>query len=362
MTLATAGLDMTVRLWDVVTGQERAHVDRPQRQVTKVQFSPDSNTLATADANGILRLWRADDDQDIETPQRRPHRSRIEELDRACALAPGRPEPLIAKAHYHHSHGETAQAEAAFSAAALGWRQSELDQFLQAGWWVVGPYPNELAAAYPPELNLDPARPVDGVVVSGKSATAQPLRWRHAPAIEFGRVNVAVFIPASQPCSVYAMTVVWSPSERPTALLLGTGGPRRVWLNGNLVDESTKAMTWHFDLDRVPVTLRPGRNTILVRIGGNTPPQFFITRLEDSLVDRTLFWRLPVCLTKQHIVWFAHNPPQPRMTDHHVMYGSARSHRLPPVTAKSSVIGRHVSGRSSDNWRMYRRPTFQHIR
>jgi tetratricopeptide (TPR) repeat protein len=57
-TLATASADRTLRLWDVITGQERSTFSH-QRAVLKVQFSPNGATLATAGADGTVKLWRA---------------------------------------------------------------------------------------------------------------------------------------------------------------------------------------------------------------------------------------------------------------------------------------------------------------
>ena len=56
-TLASAGLDGTVRLWNVRTHQ----LGRPLRghtaRVLSVAFSPDGRTLASAGAHGTVRLW-----------------------------------------------------------------------------------------------------------------------------------------------------------------------------------------------------------------------------------------------------------------------------------------------------------------
>jgi WD40 repeat protein len=51
--------DTTVRLWDVATGQERITLKGHPAAVVRAAFAPDGKTLATASADGTLKLWRA---------------------------------------------------------------------------------------------------------------------------------------------------------------------------------------------------------------------------------------------------------------------------------------------------------------
>ena len=67
--LATAGADGTVRLWDTATQQE---VGTPMTAGTQpvytVAFSPDGTMLATAGADGTVRLWDTATRQEVGTP------------------------------------------------------------------------------------------------------------------------------------------------------------------------------------------------------------------------------------------------------------------------------------------------------
>jgi WD40 repeat protein len=55
-TVATSGLDHTVRLWDRATGKQRSSLELGGTTVTCLAFSPDSSRLATGDDRG-LRVW-----------------------------------------------------------------------------------------------------------------------------------------------------------------------------------------------------------------------------------------------------------------------------------------------------------------
>ncbi|MGD0043982.1 MAG: WD40 repeat domain-containing protein, partial [Isosphaeraceae bacterium] len=59
LTLATAGQDQTVRLWDTASGQEMLWLTGHKARVNGVAFSPDGGTLASVDHDGAVRLWRA---------------------------------------------------------------------------------------------------------------------------------------------------------------------------------------------------------------------------------------------------------------------------------------------------------------
>jgi WD40 repeat protein len=58
-TLASAGRDRTVKLWDMKTTKERATLKGHQDKVSCIGFSPDGTTLASASGDGTVKLWGA---------------------------------------------------------------------------------------------------------------------------------------------------------------------------------------------------------------------------------------------------------------------------------------------------------------
>ncbi|MFE7563705.1 trypsin-like peptidase domain-containing protein [Kitasatospora sp. NPDC057500] len=68
-TLATASFDDTAQLWDVGTGSSRATLEGHTSDVNAVAFSPDGKALATAGDDGSVRLWNVDTRSPLVTLQ-----------------------------------------------------------------------------------------------------------------------------------------------------------------------------------------------------------------------------------------------------------------------------------------------------
>ena len=56
-TLASAGDDGTVKLWEGATGKEQATLRGHSREVWSVAYSPDGKTLASGSWDGTVKLW-----------------------------------------------------------------------------------------------------------------------------------------------------------------------------------------------------------------------------------------------------------------------------------------------------------------
>jgi serine/threonine-protein kinase len=197
---------------------------------------------------------------------------------RATELRPDDAILWIAGAQSFSERGQRAKADAAYTRAGELLR-GELNQFLQAGWWVVGTYPEDIKTPYPPETDPDPARPVAAL---GDGAV---LTWKHAPTTDLGQVNLRSVFNADH-ASAYALTYVYSPNERKVTFMAGGDDVVRLWLNGQIVYELPGYKGWPFGLDRVEVTLRPGRNTLLAKVGNVNGAHHLMLRITDGPLDR----------------------------------------------------------------------------
>ncbi|MHB8861728.1 MAG: SUMF1/EgtB/PvdO family nonheme iron enzyme [Pirellulaceae bacterium] len=192
----------------------------------------------------------------------------------------GDPAVLIQRARMYIELGRPTLADADYLRAA-GLVPEQLDQFLQAGWWITGPYRGELSEAYPLEQAADPARTPD----VGEGADA--LRWQRISPHFLGQVNVGALYPGDNH-SVYLLTYIYSPEERTAAFAVGGDDQVRVWLNGSLIHEFRSWRGDPAELDLVPVALRAGRNTVLVKVRNGIGDFNLQMRVTDNPFDQGL--------------------------------------------------------------------------
>jgi WD40 repeat protein/serine/threonine protein kinase len=76
--LASAGVDQTVKVWDLATGQELCTLRGHTASVTDVAFSPDSRRIATASHDDTVRIWNVDSGQELLTLH--GHRQAVESV------------------------------------------------------------------------------------------------------------------------------------------------------------------------------------------------------------------------------------------------------------------------------------------
>jgi hypothetical protein len=144
-------------------------------------------------------------------------------------------------------------------------------------WYTIGPFPNperlEHDTSFPPEQNLD----LDAVYVA---SDGRPVEWTYVTA-----ASPRVAPPTMDEYTVhYAYTEIRSDRHREAWLALGSDDSVRAWLNGERIWESDVHLKeWHLADGFQRVELRPGYNTLLLRLENAWGPGFFSAsiRLEE---------------------------------------------------------------------------------
>jgi hypothetical protein len=137
-------------------------------------------------------------------------------------------------------------------------------------WKLVGPFPNPkktgIDTAYPPESSIDPSAAYDGD--SGK------VHWKDCTTKqEYGIVDLNVEIGPRPAAVAYASSEFVSAAEKEVEIRVGCFTPLKLWVNGELVLSRADAYTG-MSLDHyvAKVRLKPGKNTLLLKIAKDEPP------------------------------------------------------------------------------------------
>jgi hypothetical protein len=151
------------------------------------------------------------------------------------------------------------------------------------GFWVVGPYPEDLHAHYSPENNPDPGTHVPALDTVEPAQTF--LNWQRVPLNSAGFVNFSPLFGNAEHISAYALLKVYCPKEAKVAILLGSDDQVRLWLNGSQIHENLVQRRAMPDDDVVPATLAAGWNTLLARVVNVTGEHALYLRLSDAAAD-----------------------------------------------------------------------------
>src|SRR5581483_524828 len=137
--------------------------------------------------------------------------------------------------------------------------------------WTAGPFAPDMESGQPPEKNPAPAAVYDSAIAAAK------VSWKETKAEPHGLVTLNS-ASAKAKSSVYVLAYVHSGARQQVTLQVGAGLALRVWLNGQTVfDKALHGPAWP-DMERTPITLQAGWNTLLARVGGDEgDPGLFLT-------------------------------------------------------------------------------------
>jgi len=147
---------------------------------------------------------------------------------------------------------------------------------------VAGPYPDDPKASYPPEKPFELAQVASG---DGGAETLPEVRWQSVPLNANGFIDFGALFDDAEHISAYALIRVFSPDQRPVAILFGADDEVRLWLNGKLIRERVQLPALAPDSDATPATLVAGWNTVLARVMNTTRHHALYLRLSDTPAD-----------------------------------------------------------------------------
>lgn len=185
----------------------------------------------------------------------------IEMVDNLMHATPENPmtklHATLTLARFYHERDKWTEAEAYMDKTAF---------IPENTWWTVGPFDNGGGIGYnrayisEDTTQLDTDTEYDGI--DGQ------VGWKkQADGVLDGFVNFQkIFDKNINWNTAYAWTTVNAPDERKAELRFGSGSQAKLWLNGETVFTHSDTHTVGIDQDTIPVTLKQGENTVLVKV------------------------------------------------------------------------------------------------
>jgi len=151
-------------------------------------------------------------------------------------------------------------------------------------WNVVGPFPNpqRLGTEYSPAIDSvygperDSDLDADYATVSGHRSP-----WKIVEADGDGRVRLNAHFEPNDWVAAYARAFLYSPNERDAMLLLGADDAHVLWVNGQRVSQRQGRHISLADDIAIPVRLRGGWNSVLLKLADLDGGWAFMLRAAD---------------------------------------------------------------------------------
>jgi hypothetical protein len=160
---------------------------------------------------------------------------------------------------------------------------------LLVDWLVIGPFDNTDEAGfdkvYPPEKTFDPKAKCRGK--HGEISWAKYTSGSPKGVIDFYKaLETMLAKEQEQEREVlgYAVAEFHSPAEQKVQIRSSSRNAIKIWLNGELVDEhNIYHAGYQFDQFQVDVTLKPGKNRIMVKVCQNAQTQDWTNHFDFQL-------------------------------------------------------------------------------
>ncbi len=144
-------------------------------------------------------------------------------------------------------------------------------------WWVVGPFDlGDHNQGWETRYIGEPDVNVVARYMSGKTRR----QWKHVESQDSqGKIDLRATIADRDNCIGYAYAEIELEKPVDAVLLLGVDDSEKIWVNGKPVFEHFTARPLQVDQDHVPVHLKAGSNTILLKVYQNSQGWEFCARV-----------------------------------------------------------------------------------
>lgn len=145
-------------------------------------------------------------------------------------------------------------------------------------WLILGPFDNAGGIGYNTAYIPENATQIDRT--KKYESIAEQIRWEKS---EDDTINGYISLGDDVDWGVtYAFATVTSPDAREAQFRFDSDDQGKVWLNGKQIFKHTKAFSAEIDKYIIPVTLKPGKNNILVKVCEETQGWGFYLRITDT--------------------------------------------------------------------------------
>ena len=159
-----------------------------------------------------------------------------------------------------------------------------MEQMRQTGiiheknWWILGPFDSTTGIGHNTKYIPEDTTQID--LIEKYEGLNGQISWKKFTDDAFdGFIDLGRNV---NWCVSYAWTTVISPDERQVQLRFGSDDQAKVWFNGNKVFAYPQFRWAVVDGDIIPVTLKTGKNTILVKVCNEERSWGFYLRITDA--------------------------------------------------------------------------------
>ena len=133
-------------------------------------------------------------------------------------------------------------------------------------WMVIGPFDLKMQKGVP--LGFDEVYPPEKKIELQKSyeSTGKKIGWKPATAETDGLVNLDKLFEPNDRVLAYVLCYVEAPTEMESTISLGSDHGAKMWLNDKLIFARHVPRSARPDQDVIPVTLKKGWNTVLLKV------------------------------------------------------------------------------------------------